>query len=131
MRQRRDSPGRSWRCPSAGDGVVPPLTKALEDENASVRYYAAEALWHMGVLGHIGAQAKHPVPALVIMLHDTDEQVTFMAALALVGLSESEQIAPIRKELVLVLRSAMKNADGHRNRVNAAKMIEKLLLQGY
>ncbi|NQU24588.1 MAG: HEAT repeat domain-containing protein [Candidatus Nealsonbacteria bacterium] len=67
----------AWVLPAFGRVAVPDLTKALRDEDASVRREVARAL------KRIGAAAKEAIPELVNRLEDEDKSVRRAAADAL------------------------------------------------
>ncbi len=79
------------------DSVVPTLTRALADDNASVRMSAAEAL------GHAGAAARASVPDLIRMATDHREIVLVreFAIAALVKIDPGN--ADVEKALVYVV----------------------------
>ncbi len=60
-----------------GPEAVPALVEALDDERASVRYFAT---W---TLGNIGAEARPAAPAMVGNLRDSDKNVRRITAWAL------------------------------------------------
>jgi HEAT repeat protein len=72
-----------------GAAAVPALIAALEDQDAEVRIFAAEAL------GEIGPEAKEAVPTLIAALKDPDAHVPASATYALVRIELAAVIAII------------------------------------
>jgi uncharacterized sulfatase len=85
IQRLRDTASRSLKGPEA----IPDLAKALDDQDAAVRYWAAVGL------GNLGPDAKPTAKKLRLVLTDESEDVRTAAARALCRMGEPEIALPV------------------------------------
>jgi hypothetical protein len=66
-----------------GIAAIPALTEVLRTGRTEARIWAARALWEMGSLSFSWAVAEATVPALILALHDSEQDVRDIATVAL------------------------------------------------